>query len=115
MRHQTRIDGITNKIKPEKIVVCEINLNVKNEEASSRVELYNDYLSDTYSTKPGFELLRLNAMTRNVTKWSFLQCDNIHHDNGIGEPFLRNCKHMFKESATIKIVEIKTVALKKVR
>ena len=79
IKHQKVINDITNKVCPEMLVGGELPPILCNEEVRSKVELYDDYLHDTYSSKQG-------------KNWSFLYSDNNHLSDDLGGPFLCNCR-----------------------
>ena len=73
IKHQKQTDDITSKSTPEKRALCRIPPNfLNNEETKTMVGLFNDYSNDIYNDEPNFQVLKINAMIRNISKWSFL-------------------------------------------
>ena len=72
IEHHKQIGDITSRLAPEMIAPPILN----NEETITKIEFFNDCLSNIYSNEPSFQLLLLNAI-RNISKWSLLYRDII--------------------------------------
>ena len=80
-----------SKFKPESIVLCEVQPVQNNPDDNKRTDKFNKLLHEKYNSMEGIQILEINKMVKSFQNPRQLYYDNIHFNNSIGLPSLRNC------------------------